>query len=489
MKLTIKRSLNSLRERNIYSITLFSILLLVSVVVLTFILTTRGVSERDYKRDYLKYQGGLGLFTEHYYFDDPVSETILDKDGTVYGRNDDNGVVLAGESYYNPTNISQTCIGYFGGYVTTKKEVYKKIVFDHADWLVDNKVITDKGFGVFYYDIPSPDFGVRGKWISAMAQGQAVSCLLRASQLSKLNSDKPSTTKYLKAADIVIKTFNYSIEDGGVKYIDKEGYIWYEEVAALPPAHILNGFIFSLYGLYDYYKATNDLHTLSLFEEGIDTLRNNLHRYDTNAVTRYDLLPRSQLFRLVVPDKKPKQKHPIDKIVLTIDNAWSIFDIGSPGDNDRFQATDSFLLFNEGESKVDWGPSYVLDKKTVRDYLDNSKAKYKHAAFQMRIPKEIPIKENIQIKMRVYYKDVTTEDKYLEVFDGRKYNRIGIIEGKGDNLWKINKFSFSSSWLQFGGRLSLSYHNLVIKQLRGLYNITKDKFFLETSKKWFNQTK
>jgi hypothetical protein len=52
---------------------------------------------------------------------------------------------------------------------------------------------------------------------------------------------------------------------------------------------------------------------------------------------------------------------------------------------------------------MDWGPSYTLDGRTVRDYLNNAEAKYEHGAFRIRLPKEIPwAAENIQLRIQIY---------------------------------------------------------------------------------------
>ena len=424
-------------------------------------------------------------FKQYYYFDEPEVGTILDEDGTVYGPNDMDGISLTNRDglVYHPTHIAQLCINYFGGYISTKEEVYREIVLRHADWLVENQVITVKGFGVWYFHWPNRGFGADSPWISAMTQGQAISALLRANQLSE-------DPKYLKTAELALKSFDYHMEDGGVSYIDEDGFTWYEEVAVLPPAHVLNGFIFSLYGLYDYYRVTCDQHALNLFEEGVRTLQNKLFIYDTGEVSRYDLLLRGQLFRFVAPDRQPKSNHPIDKIVLAIDDSEITFDIGAPGDNDTSRVTGSFLWYGEDKNQMDWGPVYTLDGRTARDYLANVEAKYKHGAFRIKLPKEIPwAEESIQLRIQIHHKDVTTEDIYLEVYDGCKYQRIGKIAGKGTERWEIAEYSFPSAWLHFGGWLNSSYHDLVVKQLKGLYNITGEKFFLETGEKWAAQVK
>ena len=56
-------------------------------------------------------------------------------------------------------------------------------------------------------------------------------------------------------------------------------------------ANVLNGAIFSLWGYYDVWKATDDEGARAAFEDGVSTLASNLERWDTGYWSRYDLYP------------------------------------------------------------------------------------------------------------------------------------------------------------------------------------------------------
>jgi hypothetical protein len=58
---------------------------------------------------------------------------------------------------------------------------------------------------------------------------------------------------------------------------------------------VLNGGIFALWGLYDTAVGLGDPTLRREFELGLDTLADNIHRWDTGAWSRYDLYP----FRMV----------------------------------------------------------------------------------------------------------------------------------------------------------------------------------------------
>lgn len=69
---------------------------------------------------------------------------------------------------------------------------------------------------------------------------------------------------------------------------DQDGFIWLEEYIVDPPNHVLNGFIWTLWGVRDYAVYFNDNHAHNLWEECIKTLEDNLKNYDLEFWTSYD---------------------------------------------------------------------------------------------------------------------------------------------------------------------------------------------------------
>lgn len=73
-------------------------------------------------------------------------------------------------------------------------------------------------------------------------------------------------------------------------FLDK--YSWYEEYPTTPPSFVLNGFIYSLIGLYDLMSvapAGQDGGADVLFRDGMASLKRMLPLYDMGSVTAYDL--------------------------------------------------------------------------------------------------------------------------------------------------------------------------------------------------------
>ena len=200
---------------------------------------------------------------------------------------DEYGIVMAdygGElgKQYNPATISQYALANYNYYASTREERYKKEFLKHADWLVENQVVTDKGFGVWYYNFDWERYQCHAPWISAMAQGQAISVLTRAYSLTK-------DEIYLQTVELAIGPFEHSWDEGGVRFADEDGNVFYLEYACESHPCVLNGFIFSLLGLHDYYLTTGDEKALNLFSDGIETLKVRLKDYDTGDWTWYNL--------------------------------------------------------------------------------------------------------------------------------------------------------------------------------------------------------
>jgi hypothetical protein len=105
--------------------------------------------------------------------------------------------------------------------------------------------------------------------------------LLRAHQAT-------GKTEYLNAAIKAFDAFESEVDQGGVIYTDSEGNPWIEEYIVTTPTHILNGFIWGLWGVLDLYLATNDERAKLLWEKCVGTLTKNLHTFDLGWWSLYD---------------------------------------------------------------------------------------------------------------------------------------------------------------------------------------------------------
>jgi len=184
---------------------------------------------------------------------------------------------------YNTVTISEYALRHYREYLNTGNLTFSETFLVQANWLVENA--KQKGnYSVWEYNFDWPSYGCTDPWVSAMAQGEALSVLVRAYVLT-------GNTSYIDVGDMAIGSFEVEMSAGGVRYTDSSG-VWFEECAdvGIASSKVLNGFIYALLGIYEYSFETNNSRGWTLFWEGTDTLSNNIYRYDTGSWSYYDLL-------------------------------------------------------------------------------------------------------------------------------------------------------------------------------------------------------
>ena len=183
---------------------------------------------------------------------------------------------------YNPIAIAQYGLGNYNLWQRTGEPSRKEKFFRVADWLRSNLEQNSSGLAVWnhHFNWEYRDT-LRAPWYSALAQGQGISVLVRAHKES-------NDAKYLDAARRAFMSFQTPIRTGGVAFTDDAGDLWFEEYIVSPPTHILNGFIWALWGVYDYALATKEQASRELFDRGTKTLLHNLNRYDLGFWSLYE---------------------------------------------------------------------------------------------------------------------------------------------------------------------------------------------------------
>lgn len=247
----------------------------------------------------LRYLGKNGIETNQISDTLKLNDFVLERNklGTYYSniyndllstririKLDRNGIITSAggkKDYYSPILISQYGISNFNAFERTRDEKYRKTFLNQANWLVNHQKSVSKKMGIWEFPVSEEHYGAKAPWISSMAQGEAISVLTRAYQTT-------GDEKYIQSAKKALNAFTHDIKDGGVSS-SQYGLLFFEEVAVTPSPHILNGFIFSLWGPYDYYLATGDGEALQLYKDGLRTLILALPLYHTIDGSRYDL--------------------------------------------------------------------------------------------------------------------------------------------------------------------------------------------------------
>lgn len=201
----------------------------------------------------------------------------LDEAGVPYNK-----ATKASPAAYQPTSIAQYALAQWNSYLATGNENHRQAFMTQARWLTEYSVCLADDMVGWPIPFPSPAYNAPANWLSALTQGNGISVLVRAYQLTKEES-------FLQVAQHAVRAFERDIRDGGVNTsVGKEG-IFFEEVAAYPATHILNGYILALFGLYDYVALTKDEQISRLIECSLKTLHAFIDEFDTGYWSYYDL--------------------------------------------------------------------------------------------------------------------------------------------------------------------------------------------------------
>jgi len=183
---------------------------------------------------------------------------------------------------YNPIAIAQWGLANFNRYVSARDATAEKKFLSASDWLRDNLERNSANIPVWqhHFDWDYRDT-LRAPWYSGLAQGQGISLLLRAAAASGKND-------YLDAARSAFESLSRTTAEGGVLFVDEFQDVWIEEYIVTPPTHILNGFVWALWGVYDYSLTFPTSQARDLFNRCVETLTKNLARYDNGFWSLYE---------------------------------------------------------------------------------------------------------------------------------------------------------------------------------------------------------
>jgi|SRR5690554_5439244 len=200
------------------------------------------------------------------------------------GQFDEKGVPMCGghnSLYYSPVNIAQYGFILHAQYFESEDENKRRTLQECVEKLVELAEITED-YCVWWEESDSIRYKIKSPWASAMAQGEIISLFLRYYQMSK-------DEDYLILAQKAYNFLSVPVSEGGVKRIDENGDLWYEEYPSEPASFVLNGFIYTLFGLYDLYRVTLDKDVKKNIDLCTRTLKNNISKFDAGYWSYYDL--------------------------------------------------------------------------------------------------------------------------------------------------------------------------------------------------------
>jgi heparosan-N-sulfate-glucuronate 5-epimerase len=175
---------------------------------------------------------------------------------------------------------AQWGLGCFERYLANEGEEWLAAAMAAGNYMVEDQ----EPDGAWVHAMPMPhSYDLQPPWISAMAQGEGASLLVRL-------YDQTGEERFADAARRALGPLRKPVRDGGAMAL-LGGCPFYEEYPTEPPSFVLNGGIFALWGCYDVGIGLDDPAATEGFDAGLDTLAQNIERWDTGYWSRYDLFP------------------------------------------------------------------------------------------------------------------------------------------------------------------------------------------------------
>jgi hypothetical protein len=196
--------------------------------------------------------------------------------------------VVLGKNYYSPGNIAADGIRFVDGYVRTGNPAYLDKARVRAAKLREIGIARDGALFLPYgFDYPAES--LMAPWVSAYSQGLALSFLVRLFRVT-------GEAAYVDTARSIFAAFRLlgSRRALWVAYVISSD-LWLEEYPSARPTHVLNGFNFAVFGLYDYERLTGDPGATQLLQAALSTMRRRAVAYRVpGGISLYDLVHRLQ---------------------------------------------------------------------------------------------------------------------------------------------------------------------------------------------------
>ena len=203
---------------------------------------------------------------------------------TTWGTVDKNGVLnvsLHGEPVYHPVNSAWWMNQMISSYKVTGNKAYLDQAEATARYLIRYSVSDKNGVWFQYHFLHEPGTLKLGSpWVSGMAQGMMLSTFV--------NLYEATGDPYWKTwADRTFKTYQAPKSTTApwfqtMKVLGGKKFLFFEEYPAKQDPqinHVVNGNIYAMYGLYDYYRMTGNGTAQWLFDTAASSMRDSFGSY------------------------------------------------------------------------------------------------------------------------------------------------------------------------------------------------------------------
>ena len=194
---------------------------------------------------------------------------------------------IGGQIVYHPSFIASFSLAHVTRYALEGYPADREKALLGARWLVDCQVAEGPLAGAFPLTFRwrrlSPP------WASALTQGLAMSALARAWLLA-------GDEAFARAAVAALRPLERGVEEGGVRSrFHGSTSVWYEEYPwAADPSHVLNGFVYALWGLRDVSLLGLTPKAEELYRAGLASLATHLPAFDSGYWSYYQCPDRAR---------------------------------------------------------------------------------------------------------------------------------------------------------------------------------------------------
>lgn len=160
-------------------------------------------------------------------------------------------------------------------------EAQTKAAAATMDAVLGQGITTSHGLFLPYrFDFPlhgDPSNTIHAPWFSAMAQGEALAAVAWL-------ADRTGDERWFERCNLLVRsltTLRSDIDEGEpwVVFVDDDHLLWFEEYAGdVIPMRVLNGHLFTLFGLYDYWLLTGDARVIPWLDGAATTVEYALPR-------------------------------------------------------------------------------------------------------------------------------------------------------------------------------------------------------------------
>jgi hypothetical protein len=198
------------------------------------------------------------------------------------GLTDANGLPLHtyhGNIYYHPGQLAEFGLESIDVYHNTGDTNSLLSAIKTSEKLIGMSVTSDSAmlfpctYNFSLHDIASET--MISPWYSGMIQGNALSLFCRLFETTK-------DSTYLAYSADIFKSFSRTKGKGDnpwIACIDSSGFLWLEEYPLDVPSFALNGMIFAMYGVYDYYRISDNEQARHILCGALTTIKANISRY------------------------------------------------------------------------------------------------------------------------------------------------------------------------------------------------------------------